>query len=530
MSTNNGKLGGRQHVRHLGRYRQIAMVLAKYRLSELIRTLGLDRYLPFHWVPPGNPWHKEVGTESQRTRMAMEELGTTFVKMGQILSTRTDIVPSEFCLELAKLQNSLTPLAAGVVDSVVQKELGRPAGEVFASFDPKPLGVASIGQVHAATLQDGTEVVVKVQKPGVREQMAEDLDILRHLAGSAAQSKEDFQQYDLDAIVEEISDTLNGELDYIREGRSAEHLARFFREDESIHIPRIHWEYSTPRVLTMERIRGSGILDFAALDAAKLDRKELAKRAVGIWVKLVFENNLFHADPHPGNLFVESDGRLGLVDFGMVGLIDDEVRDHLVSAVKGILDRDVDVLIDAIRDLGAVTPAGSRESLRRDMKHVLGHFELASEDLSLASNLGDLFAVVRRNHVQLPGNTFLLLKTMAMAQSLGKGLDPDFDFFGMLSTSVETLLRKRYQPSSILRQLPPAVAELALLGVGLPNRLSRIVRSLERGELQIRTDVSGVQQHLEHLERLVNRVVIGILVAAIILALAIVFLAYHLRS
>jgi ubiquinone biosynthesis protein len=528
MEKNRTTARGRKTNRHFGRYRQLALILVKYRLGEFVHILGLDHYLPFSWTPPGNPWHKEVYSVSQRTRMALEEAGTTFIKMGQILSTRTDVMPADFILELTKLQDSLTPLPLETVEAVIKNELGRPIGELFASFEPKPLGVASIGQVHGATLADGTEVVIKVQKPGVKEQVTEDLEILRQMGANAARHGEGMQQYDLAGLVEEISDTMSGELDYVREGHSAEHFARFFQDDPTIHIPKIFWNYTTSRVIVLERIHGVNILDLPALDNAKIDRKELAKRAANMWVRMVFEDTIFHADPHPGNLFVEADGRLGLVDYGMIGLVDDEVRSYVVSVVKGILDRDVDLLMDSLVDLGAVTPAGSKETLRKDLKHIMGHYPLLTEDLNLTSNLGELFAVVRRNHIQLPGNTFLLLKTMTMAQGLGQELDPDFDFFALLTPSVEKMLQKKYRPSSILRRLPPAVAELALLGAGLPNRLARIVKSVERGELHFSADVSGVERHLEHLERLVNRAIIGLIAAAVILGGALVFLAIRL--
>ena len=520
------KSRGRAH--HFGRYRQITSVLIKYRLRELMRTIGLERFLPFPWLPPGNPWRKEIYTRSQRTRMALEELGTTFVKVGQILSTRSDVLPSDFVEELTKLQDSLTPLPVEVIKEVIEREFRRSVEELFVSFDAKPLGVASIAQAHAATLQDGTEVVVKVQKPGVREQVTEDLEILRQLAASAASGGGRAQQYDAAGLIEEIADTLTGELDYIREGHSAEHFARFFQGDPSIHIPKVFWDYTASQVITLERIRGTSILDVTALERQGFDPRTLAKRSVGIWIKMVFEDTVFHADPHPGNLFVEADGRLGLVDFGMIGVVDDEVRSYVVNAVKAILDRDPNLLLDSLADLGAVTPAGSRQGLRKDLNHIMSHYPSLSEDLNLTSNLGELFAVVRRNHIQLPGNTFLLLKTMTMAQSLGQRLDADFDFFALLTPSVDSLIRKRYRASAILKRVPPAFAELALFGVGLPNRLLRIVKTVERGEFRIQADVSGVETHLEHLERLVNRAIIGLIVAATILALGLAFLAFEL--
>jgi ubiquinone biosynthesis protein len=501
-------------------------VLVKNRLSDMIETLGLEKFLPFHWVPSVS-LRKDKYTRSERTRMAMEELGTTFVKVGQIISTRTDIFPPDFTRELSKLQNSLPALPADVIEAAITEELGRPAKEIFRSFDPVPLGVASIGQAHAATLHDDTEVVVKVRKPGVIEQVMEDLDILRHLAENAAKRPDHYSQYSLTGLVEEISDTIKAEMDYIREGHSAEHFAQFFHEDANIHVPKVFWQYTTPRVIVLERIRGIGILDLPALDKAGFDRKALSTRAVNIWLKMVFTNGVFHADPHPGNLFVEADGRLGLIDFGMIGAVDDEVRDHLANAVRAILERDAETLVDSIIDLGALTPSGSRDSLLADLRHIMGHYPLLSE-FHLASNLGELFSVVRRNRVQLPVNTFMLLKAMSMAQSLGKGLDREFNFFDQLQPYVEESIKKRYSFSSTVRRFPAALSDIAVFGVGLPKRLLRIVRSMEKGDLHFRTDVEGLERHMEHLERIVRMLVVGIIGAAVILGITILFLATRL--
>jgi len=478
-------------------------------------------------LPPETPWHKDGFSRSERTRMALEELGTTFVKVGQILSTRTDILPPDYTRELVKLQSSLTPLPVDIIKNRISEELKRPFDEIFRSFDPVPLGVASIGQAHAATLHDGAEVVVKVRKPGVVEQVSEDLDILRQMAARAEQRGSQNYQYNLNGLIEEISDTINAELDYVREGRSAEHFARFFQDDKSIHIPRVFWEYTTSRVIVLERIKGIGILDVPALQKAGFDLKELSRRAVDIWLKMVFENAVFHADPHPGNLFVEPDGHLGLIDFGMVGFIDDEIRDQLGTAVKAILDRDVDVLVETLIDMGAVAPVGSRDSLRADLKHVMGHYPQMA-DFYLATNLSELFSVVRRNGVQFPANTFLLLKMMSMVQSLGKGLDPDFDFFNMLQPHVESIFDRRYSLSATVKRFPGALADLAVFGAGLPRRIIRIVRSVERGELHIRTDVLGLDRQLNQLERIVKFLVIGMIGAAFLLGATILILATRL--
>jgi len=500
------------------------MVLAKYRLGEVLRYVGMQKYLVFIWVLHGNPWRKMAHTKPQRIRMAIEELGTCFVKLGQILSTRADLLPPAYTKELSKLQSSLKPLPVEAIKNVIKNELGRPADEIFNSFDPHPIGVASIGQVYACTLTDGTDAVVKVQKPGVPEVVEEDMFILGRSALSATTHWKGAQEYDLVGLVQEIADTIKTETDYIQEGHSAEYFARFFQEDKSIHIPKILWKHTTERVITMERIHGIGVLDVQSLDKAGFDRKELAKRSVSLWMKMVFEGEAFHADPHPGNLFVEADGRLGLVDFGMVCMIDDEVRWYLASALKAILDRNADMLIDALIELGAVSLRleGSRARLRKDVKYVMVHYpntHLQNHSESVSSSLGQLFTLLRRNHIQLPSNTFLLLKTIVMAQSVGRGLDPEFDITPMLESSVTRIFKERYSITAALRRLPMAAAELASLAGGLPQRVDRLMKTAERGEIQVRADVSGVGQHLNHLERLVNRAVICIIGAALIIGL-----------
>ncbi len=522
-----------QQKGHFARYRQIVMVLAKYRLEEVLKYVGMKKYLPFRWLLRGNPWRKMAYTKPERTRMAIEELGTSFVKLGQILSTRADLLPPEFTKELAKLQSSLKPLPIEIISKVISRELGHPVEEIFSSFDPNPIGVASIGQVYACTLTDGTEVVAKVQKPGVPELVKEDMYILGRAAVAATKAWKGAQQYDLVGIVQEVADTIKTETDYIQEGHSAEYFATFFEKDPSIHIPKIFWAFTTERVITMESIRGIGIRDIQALDKAGFDRKELAKRSVAMWLKMVFEGEAFHADPHPGNLFVEPDGRLGLVDFGMVCMVDDEMRWRLANAVKAILDRNVDLLIDALIELGAVSlrAEGSRARLRKDMKYVMSHYptiHLQKRSESVSTNLDQLFSLLRRNQIQLPSNTFLLLKTIVMAQSLGRGLDPEFDIVPMLESSVIRIIKKRFSIIAALRKLPATTAEMASLAAGLPQRLDRMLKTVERGEMQVRADVSGVEKHMHHLELLLNRAVICVVGAAIILGLALFFVGVRL--
>jgi ubiquinone biosynthesis protein len=530
INTRNNKPSGR-HRSHFARYREIAAILMKYQLKEPIETLGLERYLPLRWLPPALPWQKSRLSKPERMRVALEEMGTTFVKLGQIVSTRSDLVPPQYINELVKLQNALKPLPAELIKQVIAKELGRPIEQIFAAFNDKAIGVASIGQVHAATLKDGTDVVVKVQKPGVQEQVEEDMEILNQQAASAGGTWQGARQYDLKGVIQETSETLQAEMDYVREGHSSEYFANVFSKDRRVHTPRIFWDYTTKKVLTMEHIHGIGILDTQALVNARYDLKDLAKRASDLWLKMIFEGVAFHADPHPGNLFVEDGGRLGLIDFGMIGLVDDEVRNYLIKTVKAILDRDVDLLIDSLDDLGALGRETSRDTLRADLRHIMSHYpKLTVVELQGNSNLGELLAVLRRNYVQLPSNTFLLLKTVAMAHSLGIRLDPDFDIVPLLEHHIRKVLAKTQSLAAVVTQMPTTIRDLATFGAGLPERVTRLIKSVERGDIEVRTNVSGIEIHLEHLERIINRIIIGMVVAAVLIGVALAFLAFQIRG
>src|SRR6185369_10154093 len=302
-------------------------------------------------------------------RLALEELGTTFIKLGQLLSTRADLMPPQYLVELRKLQDSAPPVPFAEIQRAIVTELCQPIENLFAEFDSTPLAAASIGQAHAATLRDGTEVVVKVRRPGVVEQVNEDLEILNELAATAIRHSNFAAQYDLIGLVEEFSQTLRAELDYIREGHSAERFAANFATDPHIHIPRVFWDATTSRVLTLERIRGVKINDLVALDQQGTDRPWLAHYATNIVLKMVCEDGFFHADPHPGNFFIEQNGTIGLIDFGMVGVLDERTQELLAELLIAIDREDAERLVDVFLDLGVTRKRIDRAMVRRDIEH-----------------------------------------------------------------------------------------------------------------------------------------------------------------
>lgn len=503
---------------HLDRSRQIAGVLLSH---------GWD-FLRNNEEQAATTKPVAVNARPLHLRLALEELGTTFIKLGQILSTRADLLPPEYLVELIKLQDSAPPVVFEKIQEAVVAELNQPVEEVFAEFDPVPLAAASIGQAHAAVLWDGTEVVVKVRRPGVVEQVNEDLEILKELAATAGRHWDFVDRYDLPALVEEFSQTLRSELDYIREGHNAEKFAANFAGDPFLHVPRVFWEATTSRVLTLERIRGIKINDLTGLDEQGTDRRWLANYATNVVLKMVCEDGFFHADPHPGNFFIEPHGAIGLIDFGMVGVLDEQTQGLLAELLIAINHQNADRLVDVFLDLGVTRKGIDRASVRRDIERLLStYWGLPLGELKVAALLNDVYSLMRRHHLHLPSNLALLLKTIIMIEGLGVNLDPAFHLTDSLTPYTERLVLRQYSPSKWVRSLGRASLDLAKLGVDMPQHLRRIVTAAENGNLQIRMRPEGFDAVIDRLERIANRIVLGVIAAAFINGLAVLISVYR---
>lgn len=507
---------------HLSRFRQIAEVLARHGLGSFVTGLGLQRFLPFHstadfrYAPP------------EHLRRALEELGATFIKFGQLLSTRADLLPPEYQTELARLQDDAPPVSGEEIRERIEAELGCSLDTVFAEFDLKPLAAASIGQAHAATLFDGTEVVVKVRRPNVVEQVEEDLEIIHNLAAVASRHWEVARHYDLPGLAEEFATTLRAELDYIHEAQSAERFAENFADHQAVHIPRIFWETTTSRVLTLERIRGTKISDTAALDALGLDRPTLAVMGTQVILKMVFEDGFFHADLHPGNLFIEPEGTFGLIDFGMTGVLDEVTQEHLANLIYALASQDYERLQAEVLAFGATKKGLDREQLKRDLEHLVKPvFGKPLGEIALGSLLTEAFAIIRHHHLRLPPNLALLIKTIIQTESLGRQLDPDFHLTEVIVPYAQRLMMRRYSPTRLLRRAGRVGMEMIQLGEEMPQQVRRLLNRIDQGGFEVGMRPDSFQPLLDRLERVANRIVLGILASAFIVGLAALLAVYH---
>lgn len=514
--------------RELRRYREVVGILARHGLGFGVGRAGLGRFVPFHRGWFGHERRELPYTEPEHVRLAMEEVGVTAIKLGQILSTRADLLPPDYIAEFARLREAVPAVSATAIRDEVAARLGSPVEELFTEFGEEPLASASIGQVHEARLRCGTRVAVKVQKPGLAEQIETDIAVLAQLAEQLERRWEGARRHDLGALVREFAWTLRAEFDYVREGRNAERFAAQFAESPLVRVPRVYWDWTTRQVLTMEFVSGIRIDDIAALEAAGIDRREVAKTSARVLLEAVFLHGFFHADPHPGNMLVRPDGSIVLVDFGMVGELNDELRFALNRLLYGVVRRDSALLLDALIDAGIAVPPEARRAFRRDLMHLLDrYYGVGLREMSVGQLVDDVAGTARRHGLAFPAELALLGKTVAMYEGLGRLLDPEFNFAELAEPFVRDSLHVLYSPTATVARGARAAADAASLAIEVPGQLRRILRQVEHGDFEVRLRRDEINMALDGFAAIINRLAASIVGAAIIVSLTLLMQVYH---
>jgi ubiquinone biosynthesis protein len=508
-----------QTFRHLRRYDQIGRILTRYGFGHILTQLGIGRV-----ITPGLERLRfsssEVlhATPAERMRMAVEELGPTFIKLGQILSTRGDLLPPEFIRELEKLQDTVPPTDFALIQAEVEKELKKPIDQVFPTFDPVPVASASLGQVHIATLPGGEEVAVKVLRPGVSSLIETDLDILLELAALAEKRTEWGEYYGVRSLAQEFADTLRAEQNYEQEGHNIDRYREIFAGEEHVHIPEVYWETTTRRVLTMERIQGIKITDVDALDAAGLDRKKIASRNISILLQAVLQEGFFHADPHAGNFVVLPDEVIGMMDFGIMGHLDHAERLGLVEFFVGLFSGDTERVVDAMAELGIATRAADKRKLVRDLDRLrLRYYGLELEKIRARSFIEDLMGVAFSYRLKMPSDLVLVFKTIAMLEGISLQLDPDMNVFQEVEPYVRDALLELQSPVARLKQLVDQMREASEATMMLPKQLQRMLEQIETGDSNLSMTLKGLDEPARRITAAANRLVLAILAVAFVI-------------
>ena len=510
---------------NIGRLNEIAGVLVRHGLGDLVRRWGLAGALE----KAGHRLHLDHAADLAQlpppvqVRKAMEELGPTFVKLGQILAGRADMFGPEWITEFEKLHSHVQPLPLELLRPQLREDLGDEPEAVFAYFDPEPLAAASIAQVHRAQLQDGTEVIVKIRRPGIREVIEADLRLLDRLAALAEAELPALAPYRPRQLLREFGRSLQRELDLATECRHAERLARNMAALPWIQIPRAHWAWTSERVNVQDYVDGIAGHELDRLDAAGLDRKLLAQRGSRAVLKMIVEDGFFHADPHPGNVFYLPDNRLAFIDFGMVGHLSVRRRQQLLKLLLGLVQRQpqtvVDVLVEWTRD-GQTVPV---EKLESDIEAFVDQYHgLQLSEISLGRMLLDVTAILRENHLTLPPDLALLIKAFITLEGLGRGLDPDFNMAGEALPLLRQVLRARYQPKAMAKRVWTSAQRLMELTEQLPQDLSRLLRNARQGRLNIGLEIQSLKRVGNQLDRAANRLSLSLIIAALIIGSSIV--------
>lgn len=511
-------------MRDLPRLKQISGILIHHGLGEFAQRLRLPRAMEVagRWLNLSLP-DPDAGLPTPvRIRLAIEELGPTFIKLGQILSTRVDMFPPEWIAEFEKLQSRVPPLPPERVLQLVITTLGASAETLFAEFDPVPIGSASIAQVHRATLRDGSQVAVKLRRPGIVEKIDADLRILSHLAYLLELEFPDVRRFQPQEVVNQFARSLRRELDLAVEARNMERFASDFADDETVTVPRVYWEFTNPAVNVQEFIDGLSAGDLSALGAAGLDPVELARRGADAVLKMILINGYFHADPHPGNVIFQSDHRICFVDFGMVGRIGHTRRDEIVDLLAALSERDEAAMTDVLMAwTGSIQVDEQRFAY--DISEFMFQYEhVALKNVNISQLVSDIMALIRDHSILLPPDLTLLFKALVTLEGLGRQLNPDFMLVDHLAPFVRTLILERYHPATLLKRGRQTVQEVAAMVAGLPRDLVRLGKDVRHGKFRINLDLKRLDSFGRQLDTSANRLTMGIVTGSLIIGSSIV--------
>jgi predicted unusual protein kinase regulating ubiquinone biosynthesis (AarF/ABC1/UbiB family) len=422
-------------------------------------------------------------------RNTLLELGPTFIKVGQLFSTRADLFPSEYVDELAKLQDKVPAFSYEQTKAIIEQELGKTLPELFQSFDQIPIAAASLGQVHKATLHSGEIVAIKVQRPGLKKLFEIDLTILKTITRYFQSHPEWGRGRDWLGIYDECCRILWEEIEYLNEGRNADTFRRNFRDHNWVKVPRVYWRYTSPRVLTLEYVPGIKISHYEALEAAGLDRKLLARQGAESYLRQLLNHGFFHADPHPGNLAVSPDGSLIFYDFGMMGQIRTGVREQLMKTLFGIAQKDANQVVTSLVELGAIAPTDDMGPVRRSIQYMLDHFmDKPFENQSVSAISEDLYEIAYDQPFRFPATFTFVMRAFSTLEGVGKGLDPEFSFMEVAKPFAMEIMTNGNgsQGNTFLNELGRQAAQVSTTALGLPRRLEDTLDKLERGDLRMR--------------------------------------------
>ncbi len=521
----------RRHFRDIPRIGRIIAVASRHGFGHLVEQMGLQRFVSFgrrivSFKKPPSLEHRVSAPE--RLRLMFEELGPTFIKLGQVLACRPDMLPIEYARELLKLTDSVAPFPSAEAQKIIEQELHAPINSIFKDFDNAPVAAASIAQVHRAWLLDGREVMVKVQRPDIDRLIERDISIMRGIADLIEARVPEMAPYNIPGIVDEFARTINRELDFFIEAANALQLRNNFEHSDVLYIPQVYTEFSSKRVLVLEKIDGIRIDDFDRIDAAGFDQKDIALKGAAAFFKMVLQDGFFHADPHPGNIFVLSDGRLGLVDFGIMGRVTEENMEHFANTFLALAGHDYDALVRQYVNLGFLSEDSvDVEKFQREMKEDLAellepYYGMQVKQIDFGAYVDRVTHILIRHKLRMPQNLYLMDKALITLEGILKQLDPAFNYFDSAKPHVAELIRRRRNPFRAAELLRKNVVEFTDAFSLLPRQMKTVYRKFMRGDFRVNIHHEDLNHYIRDLDKSSNRLSFSIMTAAIIVSSSII--------
>lgn len=513
-------------VRSLGRVRRIAVVLTQQGFGHIVERIDLVRYVPL-WMR--RPTVAAATTEAdvpltpgaqvgRRMVRAASALGPTFIKLAQVLTTRPDIVPADVIAELRTLQDQVPPFDTGMAKQIIEEDLHRPLDQCFRNFGPDVLASGSIGQVYRATHHNGDDVIVKVRRPGIDETIRTDMYILRWLAHAMEQYVPDLRMYRPKALVEEFDEILTRELDYVNEASATTRFAEAFADVPHVRCPRVYWDLSSSRVLTLEALPGRNIAALLAENDPRLDRRILAERLADVYYRQLFEIGIFQADPHPGNILVDPPADLNLIDFGQVGLVSEEMMTHLVTMMYAAVSREPEVIADTLADLNAFGSTTDPRRLDVGLRRIIDkYYGLPLKHIDLSRVFDEFSELMRRNDLMLPRELVLMIKALSTVGAIAMKVDPEYNLVASLGPRLKQLLHERFSPARMRRSLVLSAWHLLSTARRTPRQLRHWLRHMAEGTWQLHLRHENLDHLARELDRSSNRLSFAIVIAAIVI-------------
>lgn len=509
----------KRKIEYLKRYRTILGVLLKYGFGHIVEKLNIEYYLEYGekliFKKHETEGEKRKLKGPERLRLVFEELGPTFIKFGQILSTRADMLPIEYIKELEKLQDSVEPVDFEEIEKIIEESYGKKKEEIFKYIAETPLGSASIAQVHRALFWDGEEAVLKVKKPGIDHIIELDTTILYHIAVIIEKRMPELEYYNPVKLVNEFSSTIKKELDFTREGRNNDIVRLNFKENEMLVVPKIYWDYTVKNVLVMEYIIGEPMAEFLARESS--NRHDIAVKGANIFLKQILEDGFFHADPHPGNIFVINERKLAFIDYGMVGVFDEESQENLSEILLGIVMQNEEKVIKGFESFGTMPEEINRNALKAEVRELMNkYYNITLKHIDIGKLMDELYQVVIRYKIHIPASFFLVGKTLMTIDGIARVLDPNFDMAEVAKPFVKKILMKKYSPERILTKLKAWYENYKNMAYSMPIDFSQIVSKIKKDKFQIEIKSRDITDFGRTIDRVINRLAASIIIAGLL--------------